>query len=228
MELSDELKERIQKAISKQPRPFHKDVYNHLQVVEIFGEPWHPNTREDLISVTLKDEDDWYVEKYPSWISENLHEYHKIYIRVTGGGSKYCHNYPGGIEHKHHCIYFIAERINLFEVSLYQCCFGNDLLYNKTPCKTPNPIKIFDFATFYHIAATPKYYPEKHDLLVSLFGKIDDGSDRVNPRVLSIIEAIHNDTYTEEMHNAMYKRENDTTTSTTTTDTTTGCHYYCY
>ena len=51
---------------------------------------------------------EWFVDKGDhKWIKDNLHVYHKIYIRVTGEGSKYCHNYPDGIKHKHHGIYFL-------------------------------------------------------------------------------------------------------------------------
>ena len=74
--LSEEVKERIQKAISKSGL-FTDGVYDDLRVVEMFGEPWFHKTRVDYIMKVLKEPDD-FIERHPVWISENLNEYRKI------------------------------------------------------------------------------------------------------------------------------------------------------
>lgn len=169
----------LQKAISESDF-FKKGVYDRLEILEIFGEPWFPKTREDHVMKILEEPED-FVERDKEWVSQNLNEYREIYIRVGGKGSLFCHHVPRGVEHNHHGIYFVVERRGMFSATLIQHCFSNEFLYDRKPCKATKPPKHTQWACFQPLGIH-KYSPESHDLFVSLFGNIDDGSDRLSKK----------------------------------------------
>lgn len=174
--LSEEVIGKVQKQIAESCI-FKEYVYDQLQVIEVFGEPWFHKTRVDYIIKILRDPED-FVEIHPLWISDNLNDYCKIYIRVSGIGSRYCHHGPRGIEHMNHGIYFVVEREGMYGATLTQHCFSNEYLYDRKQCKAIKPQKHTQWGWFQPVGIE-KYSPERHELFISLFGNIDDGSDRL-------------------------------------------------
>ncbi len=141
--------------IERKYKYFHKNVYNNLQVVEIYGKPWTDDTMNECIYDAIFRKVYDYTREYRKfslevkWLKKFLENtYQKIYIRVGGEGSKYCHNFrrpggePSGITHKHRSIYFIIERVHIYHALIYQCCFGNDSINNRNPCNTDKPHRV--------------------------------------------------------------------------------------
>lgn len=175
---------------------------------------WTDETMEECIYNTFYDKSYIYSYRYKKdsleikWLKQNLkNTYHQIYIRVSGEGSKYCHNFrrPGGtrgITHKHRPIYFIIERVRIYFADIYQCCFGNDSINNRNPCNTDKSHKISEFVRL----DMPWWYDNsefEYNLFINLFDEID-----------------YEDVYDDHMMDGGSEEKESANTSTITTTTT--------
>jgi hypothetical protein len=109
---------------------FVEGVYNNLQVLEVFGEPWTDESvekfQDEVFEMQIKDSKKFGERvMHPDEVESIAREtkFRRILIRVSGKGSRYCHHINK--EHKHYPIYFELIRQDVELAILYQRCFCN-------------------------------------------------------------------------------------------------------